>query len=670
MNKYLLALFVFTLAILVAHAQPNRWQQAAKYTIDVQMNVVTNQFTGTQTLVYTNHSPDTLGRVFYHLYWNAFQPGSMMDTRSQHLGRIQLNGKADWDGRVQDRIKYLKPNEIGCQKVSYVKINGVAQPIIEHETILEVLLTQPILPHATVVLDMQFSAQVPLQVRRSGRDNPETGVRYSMSQWYPKLCEYDEEGWHPTPYVAREFYGVWGDYDVTIHIDKNYVLGGTGYLQNANQIGFGYEQEPTKTPAVANKLNTLTWHFKAPQVHDFMWAAHPRYQHLVRTTTSGLTIHVLYNRDTVALQKKFQLLSKIDKGNYLNNLNQYIKNWDGQWKELADAAVIILPFIEAMFGQYPYQQYSFIHGGDGGMEYPMSTLLVNASLGAAFHEWMHTWYQMLLATNESKYAWMDEGFTTYATSLVEAYYYAVKSKAILPIDSIPTTKKLAYLNNFLIAVNKKQPHLKAYMSYVQLATSGLEEPLSTHADHFETNFAYGQGSYSKGAVFLEQLGYIVGANVRDSILKSYYHLWKFKHPNATDFIQVAEKISGMKLDWYQEYFIHTTKVIDYAIDSVWTDNNTTRTRLLNKGNIPMPIDLQISYKDGTKELHYIPAYLMFGSKPNEDTGLIRKTYPAWKWTNATYIIATNKKKADIKTIEIDPSLRLADINREDNIWRN
>ncbi len=197
-----------------------------KYTMDINMDVNTNRFTGKQKLEYTNNSPDTLYKLFYHLYWNAFQPNSMMDMRSRELGKIKVNGRPDWDGRVRDRISKLKPDEIGYQKVISLKMNGVNQTYKVHETILEVNLSKPILPKSKVTLEMEFEAQVPLQVRRSGRDNPNTGVRYSMSQWYPKLCEYDYEGWHPTPYVAREFYGVWGDYDVNITIDKNIYIGG------------------------------------------------------------------------------------------------------------------------------------------------------------------------------------------------------------------------------------------------------------------------------------------------------------------------------------------------------------------------------------------------------------------------------------------------------------
>ena len=193
---------------------------------------------------------------------------NMMDVRSRELGKKALpSGRQDWDARVRDRISKLQPDEIGYQKVLSLKRDGRPQQYKVVETILEVYLDKPILPHAKAVFEMDFEAQVPVQIRRSGRHNSE-GVDYSMSQWYPKMCEYDYEGWHPTFYVAREFYGVWGDYDVKITIDKKYVIGGTGYLQNPNQIGYGYEAPGTAVNRPAG--NTLTWHFKAPNVHDFM----------------------------------------------------------------------------------------------------------------------------------------------------------------------------------------------------------------------------------------------------------------------------------------------------------------------------------------------------------------------------------------------------------------
>ena len=176
MKTVFLFLLSFITIINIAKAQPERWQQSVKYTMFIDVDTLTNRFNGTQKLEYTNNSNDKLDRVFYHLYWNAFQPNSSMDVRSRELGKTNVNGRPDWDGRVRDRILNLKPEEIGYQKIKSLKINGVSQPFKYHETILEVNLTKPILPRTKVVFDMEFEAQIPLQVRRSGRDNPNTGV--------------------------------------------------------------------------------------------------------------------------------------------------------------------------------------------------------------------------------------------------------------------------------------------------------------------------------------------------------------------------------------------------------------------------------------------------------------------------------------------------------------
>lgn len=640
-----------------AQAQPNRWQQKVKYVMDIQMDVQTNRFTGKQKLTYYNQSPDTLRKLYYHLYFNAFQPNSMMDVRSRELGKQLVNGRADWDARVKDRIQQLSPEEIGYQRIRTLKISGVNQPYEMQETILEVKLLKPILPNSSVVIDMEFEAQVPLQIRRSGRDNPLTGVRYSMSQWYPKLCEYDAEGWHPTPYVAREFYGVWGDYEVNITIDKSYMLGGTGYLQNANQVGFGYETPGTTVQKPAGQ--NLTWKFIAPNVHDFMWAADPSFAHITRKAKDGTDIHVLYKSKPT--QAYFNTLSKSVKDAAGNDLSRYADSWNQQWTRVADMAVTVLPYIEQNFGDYAYKQYSFVHGGDGGMEYPMATLMVSPSIGTAIHEWMHSWYQMMLGTNESLYGWMDEGFTSFAETLV-SQYYEDQTKLTATQSAIGTGPRKEEANAGVAPVNI---HQDAYNAYFALVRSGKEEPLTTHADQFETNFAYSIASYSKGEVFLTQLGYIVGEKVRDKILLDYYHAWRFKHPNVNDFMRVAEKTSGLQLDWYRGYFVNSTKTIDYGIDSIWEEGGKTRVRVKRIGKMPMPLDIQLKFKDGSTEMHYIPMYLMFGQKPAEDQQK-RIVYPAWKWTHPEYVIEVDRKVSDLSLVEIDPSYRLADVNRKDN----
>ena len=613
------------------------WQQKVKYVIDVDVNVETNRFSGKEKLQYWNNSSDTLTKVFYHLYWNAFQPNSMMDVRSRRQGTIEAGGRLDWDSRVTDRIFNLKPDQIGYQKILSLKMNGRSQKFKVLETILEVILDKPILPKSNVIFDMDFEAQVPVQIRRSGRDNAE-GVRYSMSQWYPKLCEYDKQGWHPTPYIGREFYGVWGDYDVNISIDKNYIVAATGYLQNANQVGYGYE--PSGTTVTRPAGNKLSWHFSAPNVHDFVWAADPDYIHLTKKVRDGLTLHAFYKVVPDSIKKQYENLSATRKLQFQNNPDNYMNFYKSQWEQLLEMVSEALPFMEKTFGKYDYKQYSFIQGGDGGMEYPMATLVRGAGPDVVIHEWMHSWYQGMLATNESLYAWMDEGFATYAESRVYKWLG-------LLIDT-----------SFI--------HAETYKSYYQLVKSGKEEPLTTHADHFNTNYAYKLASYIKGAVFLEQLGYITGAEARDKILLEYYRQWRFKHPDVDDFMRIAEKVSDMKLDWYKEYWINTTRTIDYSIDSLWEEGGKTKIRLLKTGSMPMPVDLQLTFKDSTKELHYIPLNLMYGEKPIEDPAIPRKTYTPWPWTNDTYVVESNRKLADIVTVEIDPSKRMADVERKNN----
>ncbi len=657
MNRKVLMIAAAVCFSLPAFAQTARWQQKVKYTMDVQVDVNTNKLNGKQKLEYTNNSPDTLDRVFYHLYWNAFQPNSMMDVRSRELGKISVGGnRPEWDGRVRDRIAALKEDEIGYQKILSLKMNGSDQPFTVHETILEVNLNKPILPGKTVTFDMVFESQVPVQIRRAGRDAA-NGVRYSMSQWYPKMSEYDFEGWHPNPYIAREFHGVWGDFDVKITIDKSYILGGTGYLQKPETIGYGYEPKGAKVNRPAG--DKLTWHFIAPNVHDFMWAADPHYKHITRTIPNGPVIHVLYNRDTEQLRENYDRLRDGQKASYNNDFNKYVESIDEQWTTVADAAVTVLPFIEKHFGKYPYKQYSFIQGGDGGMEYAMSTLLNGPGLGTVIHEWMHNWYQMVLATNESLYPWMDEGFTSWATDLVQDYYRQTVTRKSLEDNPAALAR--------LDSMSKQLPlyHGGNYRSYYSLAKSNIEEPMTTHADHYSTNSAYGAAAYSKGAVFLSQLGYITGNETLGKIMLAYYDQWKFKHPNVNDFIRVAEKQSGMKLDWYRQYWVNTTKTIDYGIDSLWEEGGKTKIRLRRIGQMPMPIDLKIEYKDGSAEMAYVPMYLMFGKKPAEDN-TPRKVFEAWKWTHPTYVVEVDKKLSEFKSVEIDPSQRMADLERRNN----
>lgn len=643
MNKLKWILIIgFIMPYFLANAQPDRWQQKIKYNINVNVDVETNKINGTEKLEYTNNSPDTLTKIFLHLYWNAFQPNSSMAVRRNELVKTVLgtdrSGRDvyDNDARTKAAINTLKPNEIGYQHVKSVKINGVEQKIIEHETILEVVLSKPLLPKSKSMIDVTFEAQVPLLIRRAGRGDA-YGVAYSMAQWYPKMVEYDYQGWNANPYINREFYGVWGDFDVKITMDKNYMIGATGVLQNPNSIGMGYSTPGLK---IAKKIGkTTTWNFIAKNVHDFVWAADPEYAHISKEVRKDLTLHVFYKPTT--------------------------PSYDSAWQNVLWAAEKILPFIESKFGKYPYPQYSFIQGGDGGMEYAMATLLKTPGFGGVFHEWMHNWYQQLLGTNESLFAWMDEGFTTFAEDQVTDYY----NTNWAPLSPFTKAEEKSATARLVEKDKTEYPliHAGSYDRYFSLAKSSFEEPMTTHADHFNTNYGYSNAAYFKGSVFLNQLGYIVGEKTLDKIMLEYYNQWIYKHPNVNDFIRLSEKLSGIELQWYKEYWVYTTKTIDYALGNINLDSSTGNTTLLLKrlGKMPMPIDVEITYKDGSKEMHHIPLNLMYGAKPAENK-LNRTVHEEWRWTHPEYTFTISRKVGEIKSVEIDPTYRMADINRSNN----
>jgi len=609
MKKALVILLCATSVILTAQNNSSYWQQHVDYTMDVNVDVKNYQYTGTQKLVYTNNSPDVLNKVFFHLYLNAFQPESEMDARLQAIVdpdyRMVNNLGTYTNPKFKSRISTLKPNEIGYLKVESLQQNKKDVKYHTEGTVLEVHLNKSIQSGEKVIFDMVFKGQLPVHIRRTGRNN-EDGVALTMAQWYPKMAEYDFEGWHADPYIAREFHGVWGNFDVTIHIDKKYTIGGTGYLQNPQEIGHGYENKLKKLKP--QKGNKLSWHFVAPNVHDFTWAADPNYTHDIVDTKSGTKLHFFYKQD---------------------------KKYEKSWKKLQPNVVKALSYFNEHIGEYPWKQYSVIQGGDGGMEYAMCTLIAggesgNNITGLVFHEFAHSWFQQILATNESKHSWMDEGFTSYISTLAA---------------------------NKILRDGDGKPSNGDYPGYFYAVKNNIEEPLTTHADRFNTNTAFQIGSYTKGSMFLTQLNYIIGEENVKKTLKKYFEDFKFKHPTPNDFKRTAEKISGIQLDWYLNEWIKTKHTIDYAIKKVEGKSIT----LVRVGQMPMPIDISVTYVDGSTDNFNIPLRMMRGEKPTK--AIILKD---WAWAYPTYKFETNK---EIKLVEIDPSQLMADINRENNRFK-
>ncbi|HBX61672.1 MAG TPA: peptidase M1, partial [Flavobacteriaceae bacterium] len=541
------------------------WQQKVDYKIDVDMKEKAYQYDGKMQLKYTNNSGQSLNKVYFHLYFNAFQPGSMMDNRLQNIPdpdkRMATNVGTKENPKYVSRISELKPDQIGYQKVTSLKQDGKAVSYKVDGTILEVTLAKPIAEGQTSTFDMVWNAQVPEQIRRSGR-NSKDGVEFSMAQWYPKMAEFDPEGWHLDEYVGREFFAPFGNFDVTINIDKDYVVGASGELQNPNNVK-GY----VKNPTIKAKNGKVAWNFKAENIHDFVWAADKEFIVEHEKSKHGVDVYLVYQDN--------------DKSS--------------AWRQAMPYALGFFDYNSEHFGEYPWKTYSIIQGGDGGMEYGTATLIaggsnLNSLIGTIFHEAAHSWYQQLFGINETYNEWFDEGFTSYVEQM--AHLNVVDKLKVMPSN----------------------PNPDAYKGYIALALSGKEEPASLLADYYNTNYAYSLEAYYKGQVLAIQLGYIIGNDNLNKTFLEFYKQWKFKHPSGNDFKRVAEEVSGINLKWYFNLFINTTRKIDYAVEAV---NGSTIT-IANKSDFAMPIDLLVEYTDGSKELFYIPLREMRGEKPAEN----------------------------------------------------
>jgi hypothetical protein len=576
------------------------WQQEVSYEMDVTVHPSRHRILGRQTLHYINHSPDTLHHAFYHLYFNAFQPHSMMAERNREL--------PDPDARIVPRIFDLGPDEVGFHHIDTLTQNGISAEFSIFDTVMKVELAEPIPPGGEAVFEMSFRSQIPLQTRRSGRDNLE-GIDYSMSQWYPKMAAYDRRGWHADPYVGREFYAPFGTFDVRITLPAEYVIGATGVLQNPEDVGHGYG-----SAASAQEGDSLTWHFSAENVHDFAWAADPDYLHDVLETEEGTIIHLLYQPDVAEA-----------------------------WRSLHNAVPEMMTFLGREYGRYLYPQMTVAQAGDGGMEYPMITFITGrrppaSLLGVTAHEIAHMWYYGMLGSNEADFAWMDEGFVSYAT-----------------------TELMAHLQG-----NPNPSHIGAFLNVLQARHLGLFERLNTPSDWFQTNFGYSIASYAGGEMLLDMLGYVISDSLRDRFLDVYYERFALRHPQPDDVEKVAEDVSGLRLDWYFEQFGDSILELDYALAGLRStrENGGWRTVLTLKRRAPavMPVDVRLTLENGSVQWVNVPLGIMQGSKPVASDWIVADP---WPWTSPEYALELMLPDR-VADAEIDPLLQTLESTRINN----
>lgn len=608
MKKSVAILFAFIFSQFQAQ-QNAYYQQAAQYKMDIDVNAEKFTYEGNQTLTYSNNSPDELNVVYFHLYWNAFKPNSMMDQRVAGQGK---NG----DSRLQkdgiSRLASIPKDQEGAQNIHWIKQNGKNLKFEIQETVMKVYLNESLKPNSKTTFTMEWDAVIPQQIRRSGRNNRE-GVDMTMSQWYPKIAEYDYDGWATFDYVGREFHAPFADFDVTIKINKDYVVGAGGTLLNPKEVK-GYDASAT----IKADKNKATWRWTAKNMLDFAWAADRDYS--------------VESFDVPQGPKVFFVYQKNDKTKVWGEAQPYITKY--------------FQLMNSRFGKYAYPSYAFIQGGDGGMEYGMCTMILGEAeniedlMGLMVHEGSHSWYQQMLATNEPLRPWMDEGFTSYAESIVMHQLFP-------PKDERP--------NPFVDKIN-------AYRNIVQ---KKIEEPAVWLGDHHDNGTAYSFASYVKGELYLVQLGYIVGEQNLEKIMTEYFNEWSMKHPTDRDFLHIAQKVSGMDLKWFHHYWINTTKTIDYGIKNVVYGAKSTTITLLNNSQIPMPIDFSVMTTDKKIITYQIPMNMTHTWKQKDGYGDFT-TEKYWPWTQKEYTLTIPYTKSQLSLLGIDFSQRMADVNPENN----
>lgn len=614
----LCAIIVFFLTRPAAAGYPDEQLHGLVQQMDVVINDDTYDYSGTGTTTFVNATGDTLHQLFYHAYFNAFRPGSAMAVYAEQNG----------DTRIASWIAALQSNQEGRLDIDSGMVNGRPVSVTRTGTIIRIALVHPVAPGDSVRFGFSFSGRIPYIVRRAGRNNAQ-GIRYSMAQWYPKLCQYDDRGWHNNQYVGREFYGVFGTYDVRLTLPARYIVGATGKLMNPAETGHGYQYTtdttvlPSKPATILPKDSLLTWRFVAERVHDFAWVADEDYVHTI-VADDSLTIHLLYTtsaRDT--------------------------------WKPMPDWCRRMFRFFSRQYGSYPYRTFTCAQAGDGGMEYPQLVMITDRPLydlvRVTAHEVGHQWFYGLVASNETQHAWLDEGLTSYLESRVLRDEFPDAGREEQPL-----------LRRLLVP---EQPDpVRHRLGYERIAAAGLDEPLSTPHDRF--NDAYSARIvYDKGEALLRQFEYSFGRDALDECLRRYALTWRFRHPLPQDFEKVCEEVFGQRLDEVFDTFIGTTQRPEYALCSINSRYDAdsamyhTTIELYKDGIAHVPLTLYLQLDDGTWTTRHIPSDVVYNPPPG--------SLPPWFWTYATYTADVYTPTA-VAEVRLDTTHLLLDPVAENN----
>src|SRR5438128_3390536 len=540
---------------------PRYWQQRVAYGIRATLDTGTNVLTGSERIRYVNHSPDALEFLWVQIEQNIFAPNSI--TYQLNQPPLHFAGGAVFD--------FTGKGFLGGLTIDRLSTGGKPLTRTEYGTMMRVELPRPLQPDSAFTFEVAWHFPVPpYGGGRMGR----VGSRfYEIGQWYPRLVVYDDvHGWNPLPYIgAGEFYLEYGDFDVSLTLPAGFVVAATGTVQSPLEVWTAEQRARltrargsaervaiiTKAEAVANgarrTAGTKTWHFMAPNVRDFAWAAGPDLR-WDASTWNGILIETYYHPEAAP------------------------------WEEANKMARFTIRHFSETWGMYPWPHATSVEGLVEGMEYPMITFVPSLEkredqYWVLMHEFGHEWFPMLVGSDERRYPWMDEGFNTFIDyGAAEGYFQGT---------AYGDTVRRELLADYQVS-----------------AVPGAEQPPLDHPVE-QRDLAW--AAYQKPALMLTILrDAVLGRETFERALREYVRRWQFKHPQPADFFRTIENVSGRDLDWFWREWIYTTARLDQAVDSVTAGRDTTFIYLSNRKEMMLPVTLELRYADRSKETRELP----------------------------------------------------------------
>ena len=590
------------------------WQQFVHYQINANLDPDNHLIKGFETLIYQNNSPNTLTELYLHLYPNAFQQNSTMATEARASDNYII--------RTPDHIGWIKIDSLSVTKTHSNQTIDVATYI--DDTILKIELSHHLFPGEQLSISMKFVTKVRKFNPAGGKGGYDKNL-YEVSQWYPKICVYDQNGWNPIQYHwLGEFYGEFGTFDVTLNVPDSFIVAATGEVVSGDP---GWKSVEIDSNGNFVQLSNFTAHisnhnenspssrrivtFHAENVHDFVWTASPEYLYQA-SIWRDTPIHILFRKSSK-------------------------KQWHNITLKHAKCA---LTWLSDLIGDYPYPQLTICEGVlPGGMEYPMVTILGYTDLTLIVHEIAHNYFYGAVANNEHDEGWLDEGLVTYTSEFLVAENE--------PNQNTRTTPSIRIKNKFI----KKQFGLYEINdiklnSLYNYFYSGFEKPIATKCHELKNRYLYSYNVYLKPTKFFAMLDYLVDRATFRKILQTYYENWKFKHVDGEKFKMVCEQVSGTDLDWFFDQWIKKITRIDYAGTDFITqkqENGDWKTDITIKrlGDGIMPVETEIVTQSG-------------------DT--IRKRWQGIEQETTISFLTRSK----VKNFQIDPDDIILDQNRLNN----